>query len=108
MNIHILLTIVIAAWCVGMATSLAALALALACPRRRFALSASVAAFAVVIGWLGVGRWTPVPSFPQIGYTWCSDTFEISLKSSWFFVGPLLLGSVALLLTIVDRIRHLP
>ena len=41
--------------------------------------------------------------FPQIGYTWSSDSFQFSFASNWFFAAPLLLGTVGLLLAIWRR-----
>jgi hypothetical protein len=49
----------------------------------------------VVISFLGVTGWTPFGSFPEIGYTWSSGPIEVSVRSGWLFLIPLLVGTVA-------------
>jgi hypothetical protein len=100
MGIHFLLAFVILAWLVGVALSAVALALAILAPARRFHLIPILAGFGMIVGYLGFGHWTPFSLFPQIGYTWSSGDFQISLASSWFFLVPLIVGVVALLVAI--------
>ena len=108
MSIHTLLAIVIAAWLISMVSSVAALILAILDPLGRFRLSLALAGAAMIIGYLGFGHWTPFRFFPQIGYTWSSGDFKVSLSSSSFFLASLVLGTAAMLLAIANRkrLRH--
>ena len=61
-----------------------------------------------VIGGMGYSSWTPFGYFPEIAYTWSSDTFEFHIRSGWLFVAPLVVGGVAALLALrkLGRSRH--
>lgn len=105
MTIYIMLTIAIMAWLVSMACSALAIVFAVLDPLRRFRLSLILAGIAMGFGYLGFGHWTPFSFFPQIGYTWSSGDVQISLSSSWFFLAPLVLGTMAMVLAIGNRRR---
>jgi hypothetical protein len=100
---YFLLAIAIVAWIVSTLVSVGALVMALVAPSRRFRLVLALASIGMFVGYLGFGRWTPFSFFPQIGYTWTNDDFRISLASGWFFLAPLVLGTVSLLLAIAKR-----
>ena len=104
-TLHALLAIVIVVWVISTVISGAALVLAIVDPLRRFRLWMIFACVAICVGYLGFGRWTPFSFFPQIGYTWSSGDFRISLSSSWFFLVPLVLGATALLIGFGNRKR---
>ncbi len=53
---------------------------------------------ASLVGTMGLIAWTPFGSFPEIGYTWSNGAFEVSFRSGWLFVAPLVLGIFSLLL----------
>lgn len=72
-------------------------------PVRWFWVWLLMAAGAIGIGYLGY--WTPVSIWPQIQYSWTNGNFSIHLDSRWFFIVPLLLGPVALVLVIRRRGR---
>ena len=100
MHIYALLAIVILSWLAACACSIAAIVLVAARRPGPGWLAAALAAAATAIGCLGFGRWSPFRFFPQLGYSWSSDSFELSIQSSWFFVAPLALGMAALLLAV--------
>ena len=103
MKVHALLAIVIGTWGASLMIAGAALVLAVVNPLRRFRLLLSLAGAAIGLGYLGFGRWTPFSFFPQIGYTWSSGEFRISLSSSWFFLVPIVMGATALLIGMGQR-----
>jgi hypothetical protein len=105
MTIQAQLTIVAVTWLISMVISAAALFLAIMDPLRRFGLLLILASAAMCVGYLGFGRWTPFLFFPQIGYTWSSGDFQISLSSQWFFLMPLVLGTTALFIGVGKRRR---
>jgi hypothetical protein len=106
MNIQALLAIVIGVWVIDFIMSVIALILAIMNLPRRFGLVMTLAGIAMLVGYLGFGRWTPFPFFPQIGYTWSSGDIRISLSSSWFFMAPLVLGLGATLIALVNRKKN--
>ncbi len=105
MTIKILMAVVSLAWMTSTALAVAALVLAILSPSIRFRLVVIFASVAVGLAYLGFGRWTPFKFFPQIGYTWSSGNFQISLQSSWFFVAPMVLGLAALVVLFGNRRR---
>lgn len=106
MTVYILLAA--AFWIAAFACSISAILLVFLGRSRYFWLSVSLAVVSVVIGGMGVSTWTPFGYFPEIGYTWSSDTFEFSIRSRWLFIIPLMLGGVAVLLALWKhrRARH--
>jgi hypothetical protein len=105
MTIHAQLAVVIVAWILGLACSALAIVFAVLDPLRRFGLSLILAGIAMVLGYLGFGHGTPFSFIPQIGYTWSSGDVQISLRSSWFFLAPLVLGTAAIVVAIGTRKR---
>ena len=102
---RLLIAILILTWLLSVVSSVLALVFSCFKSGRRFALSVVLAVIAMVIGYLGLGHWTPFSLFPQVAYVWSSDSFEFSIVSSWFFVAPLGLGAIALVLAIWNRNR---
>ena len=105
MSLYTLLAIVIVAWLVSMASAAVAFVFAALDPLRRFRLSLILAGIAMGIGYLGFGHGTPFSPFPQIGYARSSGDVQFSLSSSWFFLAPLVLGAMAMVLAIRNRRR---
>src|SRR5262245_9242706 len=100
MSLAIAIPTVVATWLMATASSVVAIFLGVQPSNRRLRLAMVLAITAMVIGYLGFGRWSPFRFFPQVGYAYTSNTFEFQLASSWFFVGPLVLGAAALLLAV--------
>ena len=78
--------------------SLAACAMAFVCcslapSRRRFWMAVVSSALALLIGYLGATRF-------HVTYSRTVNNSHWSLDSRWFFIVPLVLGAVALLLTL--------
>src|SRR2546426_3520785 len=103
MTTRLVVGIIIASCLLSMASSVLAFVFSLRTPPRRFWPSVLLACIAMAIGYVGFDHWTPFSFFPQIGYTWSSDSFQFSFASNWFFAAPLLLGTIGLLLAIWKR-----
>jgi hypothetical protein len=73
----------------------------LAIQRRARGIALVLAAGAILVSGMGLTSWTPVGSFPEIGYSWSNGRLEIAVRSSWLFALPLMLGLVALILTLM-------
>ena len=110
MHMNALLAIVIVSWIVASGSSVVAIVLAVGRSVGRAWPSIALAFIATGIGYLGYGRWSPFKFFPQLGYSYSSDSFNIYISSSWFFVAPLALGLATLLLAVWkgSRSRHPP
>jgi len=102
MTLH--LTVVTISWFVALAFAIAAILISLEEEPRRTVLAATLASVALTIGYLGFGRWSPFRFFPQVGWIWSEGDERIYLASGWFFVAPLLLGSVAIALLVFQRL----
>jgi hypothetical protein len=96
MTTNIALSVVI--WLLTFACSIVAIALAILARPRQLLWSALLAVAAALVSTMGLTAWTPFGFFPEIGYTWSNGPFEVSVRSSWLFVVPLLIGVVALFL----------
>jgi len=59
--------------------------------------------FLVALGIGAVGFWTPFSFWPELAYTWANDSFSITIVFSWFFLAPMALAGVALLLRLRNR-----
>ena len=73
-----------------------AVALAFLLRPRRVLWSSLPAVATIVVSFMEVTGRTPFGVFPEIGYTWSSGPVELSLRSGWLFLIPLLVGIVAL------------
>jgi hypothetical protein len=75
-------------------------------PLRRFWFRSGSAIGAMGVG--AVGLWMPFSLWPDLAYTWTHGSFSIEISLSWFFVAPLLLGAIALVLVIRSRLKPRP
>lgn len=89
-----------------LACSVLSLVLAIRARPRNSRWSAALAAAAVMVSIMGLVAWTPLGSFPEVGYTWSNGAFEISARSGWLFLVPLLVGTVALVLAAWRPLRR--
>ena len=94
MTKNIVLAVVI--WLVTFACSVLAIVLASLARGRNLSWSAFLAVAAAVVSIMGLTAWTPFGFFPEFGYTWSNGPFEVSVRSGWFFLVPLLVGVLAL------------
>ncbi len=89
---YILCAVVAAAWLIGLAVGFVALGWSVAVRKRLWpALVMSI--LAVAIGWLGL-------MFFHVRYSKTVNGSGWTLDSKWFFLAPLVLGLVSLLLTV--------
>jgi hypothetical protein len=97
--------LVAAIWLAASVCSVVAIVFAVLGRIHRVRISGLLALASVVVGVIGFTAWTPFGFLPQIGYTRSSDNFEFHLRSSWFFLGPLILGAIAALLVAWKQVR---
>src|SRR5262245_33480047 len=100
MSLVIAIPIVVVTWLIATASSVLAIFFGLRPSNRRLRLAPVLAIAALTIGYLGFGRWSPFRFFPQVGYAYTSNNFEVQVASSWLFLGPLILGTAGLLVSI--------
>jgi hypothetical protein len=101
MTLHLIILTI--AWFLALASAIGAIFVSLEETPPRPGLAAILALGALVIGYLGFGRWSPFRFFPQVGWMWSEGDERVYLASGWFFVAPILLGSTALALLIFQR-----
>lgn len=85
-----------AVWVASLAGCAGALALSRRDPPKWPLLSATLAVITLAIGCIGL--WTPFAVLPRIAYSWTNGNFRLSLDLNEFFVVPLVLGLLAVLL----------
>ena len=89
------------------ASSVSAVALALVERPRYLGFSAVLAFAAILVSSMGVTAWTPFGVFPEFGYGWSNGPIEISVRSGWLFVIPLVLAALGAFLALRNyRRRH--
>ena len=101
MTTNIVIAVII--WLLTFVGSVWAIVLALAARPRHLRWSACLAITASLVSTMGLTAWTPFGFFPEVGYTWSNGSLEVSIRSGWLFVAPLMLGSIALLLALWKR-----
>src|SRR5438045_343262 len=108
MHVNILWAIVIASWIVACVSCGVSIIRLVGYPNSHMWLPVAFAFIATGLGYLGYGRWSPFRFFPQLGWMWSSDSFEVYISSSALFLAPLTLGTAALLLGVWkgSRSRH--
>ena len=103
MAIQILVVVLI--WLLAIASSVLAFALIFRSQSRRLMRTLLLAVVALVIGGMGVTGRTPLGFFSEVGWRWTNDAFQLSLRSSWLFIAPLVTGCAALVLAIRKHLR---
>ena len=103
-----IILIVIVLWLVAFVAALLAVLFLVLGERRRWWLPGLLALTGTAIGVMGLASWTPFVSFPEIGYTRSSGTFEISLRSRWLFTAPVVLGGIGLVLALWQSQKQRP
>jgi hypothetical protein len=86
-----------------LACSVVAAGLALPARPRHLGWSAGLAVAAALVSTMGLTAWTPFGFFPEIGYAWSNGRFEVSVRSGWLFLVPLLVATAALALAAWKR-----
>jgi hypothetical protein len=90
------LAIEAAFWLTSIAGCAVALILNRRAPPKWLGLSMVLALFALTVGYLGL--WTPFSFVPRIWYGWASGDYSLQIDLNRFFIVPLVLGSLALVL----------
>jgi hypothetical protein len=80
------------------ASSVSAVALGLVERPHHLRFSAVLAFAAILVSSMAVTAWTPFGVFPEFGYGWSNGPIDISVRSGWLFVIPLVLATLAALL----------
>src|SRR5438552_3687167 len=80
-------------------SSASAVALAMLERHRYQGLAALLAFAAILVSGMGLTRWTPLGFFPEFVWSLSSGPFEISIRSWWLFIVPLVLAAFASFLT---------
>jgi hypothetical protein len=88
-----------AVWFFSSVCSVSAIFLALK-RSRHFLASILTAIVAITVGTMGFTAWSPFGLFPEIGYSWANGSFQISVRSGWFYIVPLVLGAMGLILAL--------
>jgi hypothetical protein len=86
--------------------SLAAVLLGVLEQRRYRGLAALLAVAAILVGGMGLSAWTPFGVFPEFGWSFANGSFNISIRSGWLFVLPLIAGTFSAFLTLRNYGKH--
>src|SRR5512132_161070 len=89
---------VVGLWLVASATSLVALWWSIRISPRRFTPAIIASAFALLLGYIGATR-------IHVAYSVTSDNSHWGVDSRWFFIVPLVVGLLSVVLALVNRKR---
>jgi hypothetical protein len=101
MTTNVLLALLI--WFLTCACSVVAIVLAVLARPRYLMWSLLLALAATLVSIMGLAAWTPFGILPEVGYSWSNGSFEVSMRSGWTMVIPLVLAGVASFLAIWRR-----
>jgi hypothetical protein len=90
------LAIEAAVWLASIIGVVIAIALSCRASPKRLVPSFVLALFALAAGYLGL--WTPFSFLPRIAYSWANGDYRLDIDVNQFFIVPLVLGLVALVL----------
>jgi hypothetical protein len=90
-----------AVWVASLAGCAGALALSRRDPPKWPFLALTLSVLTLVVGC--VGLWTPFSVVPRVAYSWTNGGFRLYLDLNQFFVVPLVLGSLGILLAVWRR-----
>ena len=86
--------------------SLAAVLLSVLEQHRYRGQAALLAVAAILVSGMGLSAWTPFGVFPDFAWSFANGSFEISIRSEWLFVLPLIAGTFSAFLMLRNYGEH--